>query len=68
VDCIVDTGLELIPIEIKAGEKVKLSDVRGLASFIDLYGSQIKNAYVITNGRLPEKLNSKITAVPWKFI
>lgn len=67
VDCIIDTGAMVIPVEIKAGTRVSLSDVRGLLSFIDSYKKQVKHAYVITNGRLPEKLSDKITAVPWKF-
>jgi predicted AAA+ superfamily ATPase len=67
VDCIIDTGAMVIPVEIKAGTRVSLSDVRGLLSFLDSYKKQVKHAYVITNGRLPEKLSDKITAVPWKF-
>ena len=67
VDCIIDTGATVIPVEIKAGTRVSLSDVRGLLSFLDSYKKQVKHAYVITNGRLPEKLSDKITAIPWKF-
>lgn len=68
VDCIIDTGMELIPIEIKAGDRVKLSELKGLLNFVELYKKQVKNAYVITQGRLPEKLNDRITAVPWSLI
>ncbi len=67
VDCILDTGMEVIPIEIKAGSRVSLSDVRGLLSFIDTYPGHVKKAFVITNGRVPERLTDKIIAVPWQF-
>jgi predicted AAA+ superfamily ATPase len=68
VDCIIDTGVALIPIEIKAGKRVSLSYVRGIVSFIQTYPELVKNAYVITNGRLPEKLSDKITALPWSYL
>ncbi len=68
VDCIIDTGSTIIPIEIKASARVTLSELRGLISFIDSYKKQVKHAYVVTNGRVPEKLTDKITAIPWRFI
>jgi hypothetical protein len=60
--------MELIPIEIKAGSRVSLSDVRGLLRFIDTYPGYVNKAFVITNGRVPERLTDKIIAVPWKFL
>lgn len=68
VDCIIDTGSAVIPIEIKSGSKVTLSALRGLSSFIETYKERVKQAYVITDGRMPEKLTDKITAIPWKFL
>lgn len=68
VDCVIDTGSGLIPIEIKAGTKVALSELRGLSSFLDSYKEQVKQAFVITNGRLPERLTEKIMIVPWQFL
>lgn len=68
VDCVVDTGVSVIPIEIKAGAKVSLSDLRGLLSFIETYKDKVKQAYVITNGRIPEELTDIIMAVPWRFL
>ncbi len=67
VDCVIDTGSMVIPIEIKASERVSLSELRGLQSFIDSYEKQVKQAYVITMGRVPEKLTDKITVIPWEF-
>ncbi len=68
VDCIIDTGTLLIPIEIKASAKVSLSDLSGLRSFMESYSDQIEHAYVITNGRVPEQLSPNITAVPWNYM
>jgi len=68
VDCVIDTGTEVVPIEIKSGKSVRLSDVKGLSSFIESYAKLVKRAYVITDGRLPEKLNDMITAVPWRYL
>jgi len=68
VDCVIDTGSAIIPIEIKSGSKVALSGLRGLSSFIETYKDKVKHAYVITAGRLPEKLTDKITVLPWRFL
>lgn len=68
VDCIIDTGSTVIPVEIKSGSKVTFSALRGLSSFIETYKDRVKQAYVITDGRMPEKLTDKITAIPWRFL
>ena len=68
VDCVIDTGEMIIPIEIKAGSTVTLSELRGLVSFMDTYKGLVKHGYVVTNGRVPEKLTDKITAIPWRFM
>jgi len=68
VDCVIDTGATVIPVEIKAGSKVTLSAVRGLSSFIETYKKNVSQAYVVTDGRMPEKLTDKILAVPWRFL
>ena len=68
VDCVIDTGKDVIPIEIKSGAKVSLSALRGLSSFIETYKGKVKKAYVITTGRRPEKLTDTITVLPWQFL
>jgi hypothetical protein len=65
VDCVVDTGSKLIPIEIKSGEKVGPKDLTGLRSFMAEYPGLAKEAYVVTQGRQNEKVGDRITAVPW---
>jgi predicted AAA+ superfamily ATPase len=68
VDCVIDTGSKVIPVEIKSGSKVTFSALRGLSSFIETYKEKVKQAYVITDGRMPEKLTDKIMAIPWRFM
>ncbi len=68
VDCIIDTGKTLIPIEIKSEERVLLSELRGLRSFIDSYKKYVTQAYVVNNGRIPEKLTDEITVIPYSFL
>ena len=68
VDCVIDTGTSIIPIEIKAGSKVALSSLRGLSSFIETYPGKVKKAFVITSGRVPEQLTDMITVLPWRYL
>ncbi len=68
VDCVIDTGATIIPIEIKATAKVTMASLRGLMSFLDTYKRKVKQAYVVTTGRMPEKLTDKVLAVPWRYL
>ncbi|MCG3204574.1 MAG: hypothetical protein KCHDKBKB_01289 [Elusimicrobia bacterium] len=68
VDCVIDTGRAAIPIEIKASAHVSLSDVAGLASFLEDYKAVSKEGFVITNGSHPEKISPNITAIPWNYL
>lgn len=65
VDCVIDTGERLIPIEIKSGTSVRLGTLKGLANFMDDYG--VEQGFVVFRGRLPERLTERIIALPWQF-
>lgn len=67
VDCVLDLGNELIPIEIKASKKISGSELRGLNSFLEDY-PLAKKGYIVTLGDKPEKLSEKIVAVPWNYL
>ncbi len=67
VDCVVDTGAELIPIEIKAGRKASAADARGLASFLQDYPAA-KRGYIVNNGAAVEQVARNIIAVPWRLM
>jgi uncharacterized protein len=64
VDCVIDTGEKLIPIEIKSGTSLGLGALKGLMNFMDDYG--LKQGWVIFRGRIPERLNDRIMALPWQ--
>ncbi|MEW6040013.1 MAG: DUF4143 domain-containing protein, partial [Elusimicrobiota bacterium] len=65
VDCIIDLGEEVIPIEIKASRTVILNELKGLKIFLSDYSKIAKKGYVITMGERKEKITDNITAIPW---
>lgn len=65
VDCVIDLGGKVIPIEIKSSANVSDGDLSGLKSFLESYPKQAKQGYVITTGNNNEKISDNITAVPW---
>lgn len=68
VDCVIESHDELIPIEIKSGSNVSPSDLTGLKSFISDYGDKVRRAFVVTMGRRPEKIDDRITILPWQCL
>jgi len=64
VDCIIDKGIELIPIEIKAGETIDLSYFKGLDYWNNLAKSDLENGYVIYAGN-ENQSRSKGNIVSW---
>lgn len=68
VDCILESPDELIPIEIKSASNVTSRDFTSLRSFIADYGDKVKQAYVVTMGTRPEKVDERITVLPWQYL
>jgi len=68
VDCVIDTGTGVIPIEIKSSGRVAVSDLKGLKNFLAEYSDLAKVAYVVTDGERPEKLSDNIIALPWRYL
>lgn len=68
VDCVLESHDELIPIEIKSASQISQRDLTGLRSFIADYGENVKQAFVVTMGKRPEKMDEKITIVPWQYL
>jgi uncharacterized protein (DUF362 family) len=68
VDCVVDCGTMVIPIEIKSARRVALSELRGLRTFLEDYSDVAPHGYVVTMGDRPEALAENITALPWRMI
>ena len=68
VDCVVDCGAMVIPIEIKSARRVALSELRGLRAFLEDYSDVAPHGYVVTMGDRPEALAENIMALPWRMI
>ena len=66
VDFIIDTGTEIIPIEIKYSTGTHARHIKNLRIFMDEYN--IAKGFIIGNFPLPEKLADGITAIPWNWI
>ena len=65
VDCVIDLGSRVIPIEIKGSSFVAQSEIKGLGIFLSDYGKAAKHGYVIKMGGKKEILADNITAIPW---
>jgi predicted AAA+ superfamily ATPase len=65
VDCVIDTGNHVVPIEIKAARRVRVSDVAGLVRFLGEYRSVARQGYVVTMGTHAEKLADNVLSIPW---
>jgi predicted AAA+ superfamily ATPase len=68
VDCVIDAGREIIPLEIKSASFVAQSEIKGLKSFLHDYRPLARQGYVITMGGRKEKLAENIMAIPWSSL
>ena len=68
VDCVIDMGDAVIPIEIKAADHVGPSEIKGLKNFLEEYSNVAKHGYVITMGDKKEMIAENITALPWMYL
>ena len=68
VDCVIDMGSSVIPIEIKSSSFIAQSEIKGLKSFLSDYAGAAKHGYVITMGGKREVLADNITAIPWFYL
>ncbi|MGV8119355.1 MAG: hypothetical protein AB2L14_06285 [Candidatus Xenobiia bacterium LiM19] len=68
VDCVIDTGVNAIPIEIKWILRVTSSDYRGLAQFLKDYSEIAPVGYIITQGGEPEAISDRIRLLPWNYL
>ncbi len=68
VDCVLDMGAQVVPIEIKASRRVRLGELKGLTNFLQEYRSVAKEGFVVTQGDFPELIAENITAIPWSCL
>ncbi len=65
VDCVIDCGDNVIPIEIKSSTSVRSGEIKGLRQFLADYGSIAPKGYVISQSPTKQKLAKNITMLPW---
>ena len=66
VDCIIDCGEYVIPIEIKAGSSVRPGEIKGLSQFLIDYTSITPHGgYVISQSSTKQKIADNILMLPW---
>ncbi len=65
VDLVVETGEKLIPIEVKASARPRLSDTSSLRSFRAEYGKKARSGLLVHSGASVEWLAPDVLAVPW---
>lgn len=65
VDCVIDLGASVIPIEIKSASFTSQSEIKGLKNFLNDYPKAAKKGYVITMGGRREMLSDNIISIPW---
>ena len=65
VDCIIDLGLKLLPIEIKSAETIVRDFFEGLSRWAEMAKVDVAQSYVIYGGQLSQK-RSKGQVISWK--
>jgi hypothetical protein len=65
VDLVIETGGRLLPIEVKATARPRLSDATHLRTFRREYGEQARAALLLHTGTTLEWLAPDVLAAPW---
>ncbi|HEX2780303.1 MAG TPA: DUF4143 domain-containing protein, partial [Gemmatimonadaceae bacterium] len=65
VDFVIEHGDELLPIEVKTGRSVSVSDARHLLSFRGEYGARCRSALLLYDGDETYWLTDGVLATPW---
>jgi uncharacterized protein len=68
VDFIIERGGRLIPVEVKWTERPSLSDARHLFPFLADHPKTATHGYIICRCPRPQRLDEKITALPWNCL
>lgn len=65
VDLVIEAGNRLLPIEVKAGARVRLADAAHLRSFRAEYGKQSRRGLLLHAGTTLGWLTPDVLAAPW---
>ncbi|MEM7133841.1 MAG: DUF4143 domain-containing protein [Chloroflexota bacterium] len=67
VDFVVEYGRQLLAIEVKLTENPGFRDAANLRAFLDSYSNAI-GGVLLHGGRMIQRLDEKIIALPWTFV
>ena len=65
VDFVIETGGQLIPLEVKSTARPRLGDVKHIRSFRAEYGEKARAGLLLHGGETTEWLAPDVLAVPW---
>jgi predicted AAA+ superfamily ATPase len=65
VDLVIETAGKLLPVEIKATSRPRISDAANLLAFQNEYGTDTRTGLILHNGTLVEWLTPKVLSAPW---
>lgn len=65
VDFVIETGGQLLPVEVKASARPRLSDAAHLRSFRAEYGKKARAGLLLHTGSTLEWLSPDVLAAPW---
>ena len=65
VDFVIETGDELLPVEVKSTARPRLADTAHLRTFRAEYGNKARAGLLIHTGTVMEWLAPDVLAVPW---
>lgn len=68
VDFVIETGDQLLPIEVKSGDRPRIRDTENLRSFRREYGSRTRAGLFLHTGTSLEWLAPDVLAVPWWMV
>lgn len=64
VDFVIERAGKVVPMEVKAGGRVRAADIRHLRRFLDEYGKASPHAVLLHTGPRAEQLADRIWAIP----
>ncbi len=65
VDAIIETPLDVIPVEVKWTETPSPRDAAHVETFLNLHGEYGNRGYVVCRCSRRQQLTDKVTAIPW---
>jgi hypothetical protein len=68
VDFVIETGDRLLPIEVKASARPRLSDARHLLTFRAEYGRKARAGLLLHTGKTLQWIAPDVLAAPWWYV